>query len=70
MPAHITGVYIYIRTEEEEKNNNSLPLKGKISPGKGFLWEIIHQKMGLGIFLGNILKDILTKFASFVIRHK
>lgn len=45
------------RQSESEvlKSNNGLPLKGKGSPGRGFLWGIMIGNMGLGIFWGGCL---------------
>ena len=61
---------IYLRTKRRKMENNDkyfLPLKGKISPGKGFLWGIIHQKMGLCIFWGNILLKKIVQYLLFLL---
>ena len=56
---------IYIRTEEEEKNNNSLPLKGKISPGKGFLWGDNTSENGAWYLLGGHSERYTYKICKF-----
>ena len=45
----ILGVYIY--SDDIKIYNVILPCKGKIFPGKGFLWGSLHKKKkGLEVF--------------------
>ena len=52
-PGQITGLYIdnIIQSVDSDR---FFQCKGRVFPGKGFLWGMMLQKMGFGIFLGQV----------------